>query len=603
MKFKLLAICSLCILFTSAQEVITPLRYNPTLKMQGDILNFRITTILDTLNLPFVDDFSSTMVVPDQQKWTDRRVFVNRDFPVNPPSIGVATFDGLDELGNPYDISSPNNYGISDFLSSQAINLSGNSASDSLYFSFFYQPEGLGEMPDPADSLVLQFLDNSGNWVRQWSTPGMTNRPFQQVLISVTNPIFFHGGFRFRFFNYSSLTGNLDHWHLDYVYLNIGRTQSDSLLNDVAHASNPVQFLKRYREMPWDQYLVVGNAQIVDEHSVVARNLGPARNTQYRYELRDLQNNNLLFGTQALNFNFNSLTENSFSYPIFTLPTTPADSATFEVRYLLTANPDIARSNDTLRHIQRFRNYFAYDDGTAEYGYGLNLPTANLALKFVLNQPDSIRAVQMFFTQIATNTANELFALRIWNSLTEPGTSNPTNLIYEKTFLRPTSQDSINQFQTIFLDSAIAVSDTFYVGWAQGSANLLNIGLDRNTPANRNLFFNVTGSWQRSNIQGAVMIRPLMKAPLFQVSNPVLTREIKFSMYPNPASGVVRLVFDSEVEFTYSILDLQGRLMAQETVVGNQKELNVSNLANGLYLVQVSNTSGFRTTQKLIVRN
>ncbi len=603
MKIKLFLLLSFYTLFSSAQEVLTPLKYNPTLKMQGLDLSLRIATTLDTFNLPFIDDFSKTMVVPDHQKWTDRRVFINRDFPVNPPTIGVATFDGLDELGNPYNISSPNNYGISDFLSSQALDLSGNSASDSLYFSFFYQPQGLGEMPDPADSLVLQFLDTGGNWIRQWSTPGLTNRPFQQVLISVSNPIFFHGGFRFRFFNYSSLTGNLDHWHLDYVYLNIGRTQNDSLLSDVAHASNPVQFLKRYREMPWDQFLVLGNAQLVDSHSVVARNLGPARNTQYRYELFDLENNTSLFGTQALNFNFNSLTDNVFSYPMFTLPSTPATKATFEVRYLLTANPDISRSNDTLRHIQKFRNYYAYDDGTAEYGYGLNLPTANLAMKFVLSKPDSIRAVQMFFTQIAQSAFNELFALRIWSSLTEPGTSNPTNLIYEKTFLRPTSQDSINFFQTIFLDSAIAVSDTFYVGWAQGSSNLLNIGLDRNTPANRNLFFNVTGSWQRSNIQGAVMIRPLMQGPLFPVSTPALTREIKFSMYPNPTNGMVRLVLDTNEDFNYQILDLQGRVVAQETVFGGQKELNVSNLANGLYLVQVSNASGFRTTQKLMVRH
>src|SRR4051812_16013479 len=85
----------------SAQEGLYPLRSNPTIKKYlqehkgtgnaGN--NKRIEST--SLTLPFVDDFSYEGVYPDANLWMDNYVFVNRDFPVDPPTIGVATFDGL----------------------------------------------------------------------------------------------------------------------------------------------------------------------------------------------------------------------------------------------------------------------------------------------------------------------------------------------------------------------------------------------------------------------------------------------------------------------------------------------------------------------------
>ncbi len=109
------------------------------LGLQSGIASHGLT---DTLNLPFFDDFSAAKVYPDAARWTNHAVFVNPDFPVDPPSINVATFDGLDPQGNAYEGINGNIFGAADTLTSQAINLSSFDPSDSLVLSFFYQAQG-----------------------------------------------------------------------------------------------------------------------------------------------------------------------------------------------------------------------------------------------------------------------------------------------------------------------------------------------------------------------------------------------------------------------------------------------------------------------------
>ena len=71
-------------------------------------------TVVDTLqiNLPdnrviFRDDFSSYAGWPHHELWVDRQAYINSTFGLNPYSIGVATFDGLDEKGYPLQFCEP----------------------------------------------------------------------------------------------------------------------------------------------------------------------------------------------------------------------------------------------------------------------------------------------------------------------------------------------------------------------------------------------------------------------------------------------------------------------------------------------------------------
>src|SRR4051794_25290576 len=51
----------------------------------------------DTLELPFNDDFSEPGIYPSPSRWMDNKVFINSDMPRVLPTVGAATFDGLDE--------------------------------------------------------------------------------------------------------------------------------------------------------------------------------------------------------------------------------------------------------------------------------------------------------------------------------------------------------------------------------------------------------------------------------------------------------------------------------------------------------------------------
>ncbi len=58
-----------------------------------------------------------------------------------------------------------------------------------------------------------------------------------------------------------------------------------------------------------------------------------------------------------------------FNYPF---DETNYDSAIFSIRSFLVTDEDDYKWNDTITRYQVFNNYYAYDDGTAEAGYGLS---------------------------------------------------------------------------------------------------------------------------------------------------------------------------------------------------------------------------------------
>ena len=65
-------------------------------------------------------------------------------------------------------------------------------------------------------------------------------------LIFINDNKFLHQKFRFRFFNYATLSGNFDHWNLDYVLLDKFNSVSDTNeLNDVAFVGKHGSLLKR----------------------------------------------------------------------------------------------------------------------------------------------------------------------------------------------------------------------------------------------------------------------------------------------------------------------------------------------------------------------
>ena len=115
-----------------SQEVVSNLTSNPLLLKN----EFASSPNKSSLTLPFFDDFSYATSIVDPLLWQQSSIFVNRTYPINPPTICVATFDCLDEFGLAIDFNQTNNSNPSDTLLSQPIDLS---TLTSVYFMFFYQ--------------------------------------------------------------------------------------------------------------------------------------------------------------------------------------------------------------------------------------------------------------------------------------------------------------------------------------------------------------------------------------------------------------------------------------------------------------------------------
>lgn len=70
---------------------------------------------------------------------------------------------------------------------------------------------------------------------------------------------------------------------------------------------------------------------------------------------------------------------------------------------------------------------------------------------------------------------------------------------------------------------------------------------------------------------------------------------LKFTLYPNPASDILNIEINEAIK-TVEIYSLQG----QKVLVSKDKQLNVSNLSNGIYMVKVEDVNGNIATQKLV---
>ena len=184
-----------------SQEVITDFTFNPTITIkyhQSQISSQALGTksqisVLDTISLPFLDDFSKDNIYPDASLWLDSNAFINRDYPITPPTLGVATLDGASKTGCPYDtiITGAGSY-PADTLTSKPINLSSLPSDSSVVLSFFWQAKGRGNDPENSDSLILQFRNPSDSnnttawrniWYKNGYNPSSSDTTFRLVMI------------------------------------------------------------------------------------------------------------------------------------------------------------------------------------------------------------------------------------------------------------------------------------------------------------------------------------------------------------------------------------------------------------------------------------
>lgn len=541
--------------------------------------------------------------------WEDDDVFVNDTYPVAPPTIGVATFDGLSRNGLPYDFANYGSYGLADALTSVPIQMQ-VPAADSVYLSFYYQARGLSgdAFPQPQDSLLLQFYAPQEDiWYTVWrsSYPNIVEPlPFRQVMIPIREFRYLQNGFRMRFRNYATLSGAFDHWHLDYVRLGAQRRFDDTTLVDVAYMEPAITLLETFTSVPFNKFSQSPASYMAQSLSLKQRNLDDEdRFITYGMQVA------LEDGSGAQNFSNGTNTSsnaasvfavtnpvnsapNNFSYD----PSLSTDAAFWKVKFWTNATPDINRYNDTTSFVQELINYYAYDDGTAEMGYGLNSAGGKLAYRFDIVGGDSLRALRMYFNPIANappaaQPPSGSFLVTVWKSL------DPEIIVHQNfSFSAPEYRDhGLNKFVEYPLDSAIWVEGSFYVGWTQTNTANMNLGFDRNRDNSNKIFYKVGSGWQPTQQNGSLMMRPVFVAAV----DPFLGVEEAFEergsllLYPNPASDGIHIRSASEVPAGASVewTDAVGRIVMSAPYTEHTM-FPTNALANGFYTVRLLDRNG-----------
>ncbi|HRH68096.1 MAG TPA: T9SS type A sorting domain-containing protein [Flavobacteriales bacterium] len=547
--------------------------------------------------------------------WQDDDVYINGTYPVEPPTIGVATFDGLSRTGYPYDFGNYSAHGIADRLTSVPIDLE-YPASDSIYLSFFYQTKGLSgdSIGQVIDSLVLEFyapLEQS--WYRIWDLPYVDQGAFEQVLIPIREERFLKDGFQFRFANYATLSGSFDHWHLDYVRLAGQRTFDDTRLVDIAYMYPEASILQTYTSVPFARFEDATASAMALQVEEKMRNLDiePAF-INYGMSAVSQDGGALSNFTNGLSPSGNAASIVNTTHPINSSPnnfvydnSVSEDAAFWDVKFWLNATPDINRYNDTIRLVQELSNYYAYDDGSAEAGYGLTSNNAKLAYRFDLIGPDSLRAIRMYFNPIANlppaqQPLQGSFKLTVWTSLS-PEIAIHTNYSFSSPEYRT---DGVNKFVEYPLDSVLPVEGTIYIGWTQANATSVNIGFDRNRNNRTKIFYKTGSSFTNTSFNGSLMMRPVFVAgadPFAGVEDFSRTGE-GLVLYPNPANDAVllRLTKGAPVNATVECMDATGRTVLR-SAYSESGPLSTSSLATGLYLVRVNDASGATLAQGRLV--
>ncbi len=601
-----------------SQVIVVPILKDQESKTESSARTADVTP----LTLPFWDDFSdAAKEYPDENRWLyAKSAWVNTGMGINPPSLKVATLDGLDSLGKPYNVNDILAKGFADKMISQPIRLDlvDPSLRSTVYLSFYYEFQGNGEPPDAGDFLSLSLKNQSGVWEKVWSVENdgtLNKNTFVQILIPINADRFFHNSFQFRFQNFSRLSGPYDTWNLDYIYLNKGRASFDNSYPDRSITTPLGNLFKQYRSVPIKHFFENPNSII-------------SKPTFSVYNLRIGNNQPLNFFSSAELKTYKNLVESIASFPLdnaedigallglqsktAALNTLPpltsydasADSIKIKLSLTLTTKDNILegppdngdynpskyapidfRKNDVVSGNFLLINFYGYDDGSAEYGAGLNQPGAQFAYQFDMTttQPDTIVAIDVYFPKFGDESSQSI-QLHLWKDL-----QGATGTVLHQQSITIT-RSSQNRFTRIPLTNFIGVKGKFFIGWKQSSAAIIAVGLDKSSDSATKMFFNTNSAWEQNiSVHGSLMLRPV-----FGKGKGVITsveEAVSVLPYPNPSSGKFNLPQNAT---NIAVFDLRGSEMTIEVnQAPSSKLVDIQHPSRGMYLVK------FRLDQKL----
>ena len=598
---------------------------------------FSLTFRVQTENfgaLPFFDDFSYDGPYPSRTYWLDRDVFVNRTLSDHAPSVGMASFDGLNPGGSPYD----NFRDVADRLTSRPIDLGDFDDGDGVFLKYYVSRKGLGNPPNALDSLVLEFRNEDGDWEQVQSFAGYQSPPallqsdsFNYEFIGITQDRFLHEDFQFRFVNQVTSDGGYeDFWHVDYVRLAAGEG-NDPEFPDVAFAEPPTKILARYAQMPYAQFLENVDGEVGEDFRIELFNhFGQAQNIDdSAIRVRETTTGEVLGSSLNAVIGATNLESQEFyeedrpnqsrsALLDFMDDFEDLEKPTFEVEYSfsLAEQPGEFLRNDTVTAETCFGDVFAYDDGTAELalylqnGQGSN---PELAVRYTANVADTLRGLQFHFPRVNGDVSTQLFNIKVW--VGELDDEAEYEAIFQRPFYVDQPFDTLQGFTTYPLQNAlgeptplfIPAGADFYIGWQQVSSVGLGVpvGYDLNNPSNAFTFVRVGLNWEPFvyDGDGSLMLRAVFgdDAPLQTVSTEEISPvAVALRVAPNPTSGALRLQLNEPNPFDYEVrvFNALGQLVHQSPFT---EELDLTNHGVGMYHLQLTNRTGTHRVHRTIM--
>ncbi len=692
-----------------SQEYVTGLQVNEAVRIESERLDFTNQDTRAAQNeipkvvLPFFDDFSTSNIFPNQSLWNGYSVFINKDFAYMPTNTGAATFDAIDSTGSVYKNASWIPF-EADVLRSNYIRLDSVfspsprqlTPQDSIYLSFFYQPQGVGDAPQDFDSLVLEFSRETGDlvfshmdsvylpasvymqsetdtiwpldtlwapdgcnpevftinykiivwgdtipiacdsifvpevlWDDIWYAEGESleefyekwGRNMKQVMIPITDSLYFNEKFRFRFKNYATVSNdnyphswksNGDQWNVDYVYLNYNRSAADTTYRVLSFSQRAPSFLKDYQVMPYRQYRYSPLTNMKVDIDMFITNLDNIEhNTRYSYIVNQVAGN-FGYGYDGGSCNLKPFYEVGFQNcngcgaahacpPVNSLFSLDydRDTTSYIIKHFISDSSDQNSIVDSAIYRQGFYNYYAYDDGTPEKGWGVDgAGGSQIAYKFSLDMADTIWGVQIYFNR-TLNDANEFyFDLVIWSD----NNGKPGERIYTEPGQKVSWEKGLYAFYPYMLSEPQIVSGTIYVGFEKLQKDNMNIGLDANNDNSGKIFYKTTVDWETSSVSGSLLIRPIVGSELV-LSAPENPQDNKaqLSIYPNPANnwfsiGNADLLDDQNSKL--QLISMFGQTVKSHT--GIPVRISTTGLQTGIYIVRVESKGNYYTAKLFI---
>jgi hypothetical protein len=222
-----------------------------------------------------------------------------------------------------------------------------------------------------------------------------------------------------------------------------------------------------------------------------------------------------------------------------------------------------------------------------------------VAVKFTSFEDDWLKGIYMYFNRTYMDVNHKYFRLAVWAD----DNGKPGELLLNQVGARPEFTDELNKFAYYAFDEPIWIeAGTFYVGWIQVTAEMLNIGFDLNRYSPGKLFYNVGSGWENSRFKGSLMVRPvfgyLTNPPM---GSPLIKTEINFTVYPNPAQEYFSInTLGVECSLcTVLVHSITGQLVASAAFAS--EPISISHLVAGTYIVSLRTPNGIIGKQKLMI--